>query len=172
MVRKSLNDKLRPEKYKTFGKSRSVRLKGFDYSLPYAYFVTIRCVGGKDFFKNKRLAQQVIECLMELKSRFKIKIFAYCLMPDHLHLLVGPNENQIGIPKIMQMFKGKTTHIFWKYGSKGRLWQKSYYDHIMRSYENLHETAKYILYNPVRKNIVTEILQYPFSGIVDDLPMV
>jgi len=41
----------------------------------------------------------------------------------------------------------------------------------MRSYEDVHETAKYILYNPVRKNMATEIMEYPFSGVVDDLPV-
>ena len=153
MLRKLYNDKLSLKKYKTFGKSRSVRLREFDYSLPYAYF-----------------AQEVTDCLLELKS--KTKILTYCLMPDHLHLLLTPGENQASVPKFMQIFKGKTTHIFWKCGFKGRLWQKSYYDHIMRSSEDVHETAKYILNNPVRKNMVTEISEYPFSGIADELPMV
>ena len=172
MLRKSHNDELDLKKYKTFGKSRSVRLREFDYGLPYAYFVTVRCFEGRDFFKDQQLAQEVTNCLLELRSRSKTRIFAYCLMPNHLHLLLTPSENQVSVPKFMQIFKGKTTHIFWKYGFKGRLWQKSYYDHIMRSYEDLHETAKYILNNPVRKNMVTEISEYPFSGIVDELPMV
>jgi len=122
-------------------------------------------------FKNHRLAEEITNCLLELKLRFKIKIFAYCLMPDHLHLLLSPSENQIGVPKFMQIFKGKTTHIFWRCGFKGRLWHKSYYDHIMRTYEDLHKTAQYILSNPARKNIATETSEYPFSGILDELPL-
>ncbi len=172
MLKKSHNDKLSPKKYKTFGKSRSVRLREFNYSLPYAYFVTVRCFEGKDFFKNQQLAQEVTNCLLELKSKFKTKILVYCLTPNHLHLLLTPSENQTSVPKFMQIFKGKTTHILWKYGFKGRLWQKSYYDHIMRSCEDVHETAKYILNNPVRKEIVVQSSEYPFSGIVDELPMV
>ena len=172
MLRKSESDKLSLKKYKTFGKSRSIRLREFDYSLPYAYFVTVRCFEGRDFFKDQQLAQKTTNCLLELKSKSKTKIFAYCLMPDHLHLLLTPGENQASVPKFMQIFKGETTHVFWKCGFKGRLWQKSYYDHIMRSSEDVHETAKYILNNPVRKNMVTEISEYPFSGIADELPMV
>jgi putative transposase len=172
MLRKSRSDKLKQEKYKTFGKSRSMRLKDFDYSLPYAYFVTIRCFDGKNFLKNNRLAQEVLKCLMELRSKYESKILTYCLMPDHLHLLLSPSENQVGVPRLMQIFKGKTTHIFWKLGFKGRLWQKSYYDHIMRSYEDVRETITYILNNPVRKEMVKEISEYPFSGVVDDLPIV
>lgn len=171
MLRKSFNNKLSQDKHKTFGKSHSVRLKRFDHSLTYAYSVTVRCFDGKSFFKNNRLAQEIKNCLLDLKSIYKIKLFAYCLMPDHLHLLLSPGENQVGVLKFMQSFKGKTTHIFWKYGFKGRLWQKSYHDHIMRSYEDLHETVRYILNNPVRKNIVTKIFEYPFSGIIDELPM-
>jgi len=121
MLEKTFHGELNQEKYKTYGKSHSVRLEGFDYSLLYAYFVTIRCFGGKDFFNNNRLAREVIEWLLELKSKLAIKVFTYCLMPDHLHLLLSPSENQISIPKFMQMFKGKSTHIFWNYGFKGRL---------------------------------------------------
>jgi putative transposase len=172
MVEKPVNEKFSKEGYKTFGKSRSVRLKEFDYSLPYAYFVTVRCFEGKNFFNNHKLAEEVINCLLELKSKLKVKVFVYCLMPDHLHLLLSPGENQISVPKFMQIYKGKTTHIFWKCGFKGRLWHKSYYDHIMRTYEDVHETAKYILNNPIRKNLVAEVFEYPFSGLIDELPMV
>jgi putative transposase len=172
MLRKSDSDKLSLKKYKTFGKSRSVRLRKFDYSLPYAYFVTVRCFEGRDFFRDQQLAQKTTNCLLELRSKSKTKIFVYCLMPDHLHLLLTPGENHASVPKFMQIFKGKTTHVFWKFGFKGRLWQKSYYDHVMRSYEDVHETAKYILNNPVRKNMVTEISEYPFSGMVEELLMV
>ena len=149
-----------------------MRLKSFDYSLPYAYFITIRCFDGKEFFKDIRLARDVIECLMELKSKFDMKIFAYCFMPDHIHLLLSPKENQISVPKFLQMFKGKATHIYWKIGFEGRLWQRSYYDHVLRSYEDTHEVVKYILFNPVRKEIVTDMFEYPFSGVVDELPCV
>jgi putative transposase len=172
MLRKSQNDELNLKKYKTFGKSRSVRLRDFDYSLPYAYFVTVRCFEARDFFEDQQLAREVTDCLLELKSKYRTRIFTYCLMPNHLHLLLTPGERQASVPKFMQILKGKTTHIFWKCGFKGRLWQKSYYDHIMRSYEDLHEAAKYILNNPVRDNMVEEISEYPFSGIVDELPAV
>jgi putative transposase len=171
MLKRRISNKSGQQKYRTFGKSRSVRLKEFDYSLPYAYFVTVRCFEGKDFFKNRKLAGEIINCLLELKLKLKVKLFVYCLMPDHLHLLLSPDQGQISIPKFMQIFKGKTTHILWKSGLKGRLWQKSYHDHVMRTYEDLHETASYILNNPVRKKLAVEPLGYPFSRIFDELPV-
>lgn len=172
MVEGYIWDKQGQEKYRTFGKSRSVRLKEFDYSLPYAYFVTSRCFESRPFFKNEDLAKETVSALLELRSKFSFRLFVYCLMPDHLHLLLSPDEGKISITKLMQIFKGKTTHILWKYGFKGKLWQKSYYDHVMRTYEDLHETVKYILYNPVRANLVVNPLEYPFSQLLDELPVV
>jgi hypothetical protein len=46
-----------------------------------------------------------------------------------------------------------------------KMWQKNYNDHVVRTDESLYNIAEYILNNPVRKNLVTEWQQYPFSKI-------
>jgi hypothetical protein len=47
---------------------------------------------------------------------------------------------------------------------KAKLWQPSYYDHVLRREENLLETVKYIFNNPVRKKIVEHYKEYQLSG--------
>jgi hypothetical protein len=44
------------------------------------------------------------------------------------------------------------------------LWQRSYYDHILREDEDVVGVARYVLENPVRAGLVTEVIQYPFHG--------
>ncbi|HJZ04900.1 MAG TPA: hypothetical protein VI935_09660 [Thermodesulfobacteriota bacterium] len=44
------------------------------------------------------------------------------------------------------------------------LWQKSFYDHILRNEESVIETVRYIFNNPVRKGMVGEFKEYPFFG--------
>ena len=44
------------------------------------------------------------------------------------------------------------------------LWQESYYDHVLRDDEDIDRTVRYVLENPVRKGLVLEFDEYPFSG--------
>ncbi|MBT8373813.1 MAG: transposase [Deltaproteobacteria bacterium] len=50
---------------------------------------------------------------------------------------------------------------------KIKLWQSSFYDHVLRNDEDVLEIAKYIVNNPVRRKVVTDYKQYPFSGPID-----
>jgi len=156
--------------YKTFSKSRAVRLKDFDYSLPYAYLITISCKDKIRFFENRVLAESMTKCLIGIKEKINVKIFAYCFMPDHLHLILSP-QNGVEVSKIMKLFKGNATQIFWKLGFIGRLWQKSYHDHILRKNENLREAIRYVLNNPVRANLVSDYKNYKFCGVIDEVGM-
>ena len=47
---------------------------------------------------------------------------------------------------------------------KGSFWQKSFWDHFLRVEEDLQEVVDYVLYNPIRRGLVEEWRDYPFSG--------
>ena len=96
-------------------------------------------------------------------------IYVYCLMPDHLHLLISPLESGVNISKFVGSFKSKTTRIAWEYGLRGKVWQGRFYDHIIRKTESLQKAGEYILNNPVRKGLVAKLEDYPFSGLVDPI---
>ena len=84
-------------------------------------------------------------------------------MPDHLHLLLSGKMEISDLQKAIKSFKQKSGYIFFdKY--KKKLWHTSYYDHILRKDESITEIIKYILNNPVRKNLVASFKEYPFSG--------
>ena len=91
-------------------------------------------------------------------------------MPDHLHIAVSPKDSK-NLSTIIKEFKTYTTQIGWKYmGIKGKLWQKSYYDHIARRQEDLVSICRYILANPVRKELVEDDEDWQYSGMIDPLP--
>jgi len=91
-----------------------------------------------------------------------INIYAYCFMPDHLHILLGSDE-RTDIVKCIRKFKQLTGYrVKSQFGFT--LWQKSFYDHILRKEENIREVARYILENPVRKGLVDDFRNYPFLG--------
>lgn len=83
-------------------------------------------------------------------------------MPDHLHLLVLGSDRG-SLIRFAQHFKQAT-------GFRHRgLWQRSYYDHLMRREETVADVANYIWDNPVRAGLVDDALSYPYSGPRDVL---
>ena len=151
-------------------KRKRLRLEHFDYASPnYVYFLTICADPSKSPFNNTELAKEVIGSLNYQREKKQIELYCYCLMPDHLHLLLSPYVG-IDIPEVIQQFKTFTTHLSWKFGYEGKLWQRSYYDHIIRREEDLLKTCEYILSNPVRKGFVKKAGDWPYSGRPDPLP--
>jgi putative transposase len=147
-----------------------LRLRGFDYSsAEHAYFVTIRAKPGTSPFLDERLASAVIESLTWTRERRSVSIFAYCLMPDHLHLLLQLPEAGAPLGDVIGALKRFTTRQSWGLGFHGAIWQSRYYDRILRKSEDARQIAEYIMANPVRKGLVEAPEEYRWSGMPDPM---
>ena len=138
------------------------RLQHFDYEGSYAYFLTICCYDNGNYFINKNTVFNILNSLNNISSEMDFSIIAYCFMPDHLHILTSGNE-RINLIKFVKQFKQITGYNF-KKATGRRLWQKSFYDHVVRKDENLNSIVEYIFNNPVRKGLVEDYDDYPFLG--------
>ena len=152
---------------KSFPNRKSNRVKRFDYSSEHAYFITICADKKKNTFKVNEFNEQIIQLIKAYKDKIGFKVYVYCLMPDHLHLLINPANCGKSISSFIGGFKSISTRIAWTYGIKGKLWQGRYYDHILRKNENLFNVGQYILNNPVRKGLVKRWEDYGLCGIID-----
>ena len=149
--------------YKTFGKRRSLRMLGHHYSESRAYHIAWGTHQRRKLLVSNALASEVRRILEEEAVRTLTDLYAYCVMPDHVHVLLQPNGGDL--IRYVQAVKGKTTRIYWKLGGgSGKLWQRGFHDHILRREESLHGIAQYILANPVRAGLTDDIAAYPFSG--------
>ena len=160
--------------YKTFGKRRSLRMSGYDYRESRAYHITWGTYQCRKLLGSNGLASEVCRILEEEARRTPAKrrtqvatlpcdLYAYCVMPDHVHVLLQPNGGKL--IQYVQAVKGKSTRAYWKLGGgTGKLWQRGFYDHILRCEESLQGIAQYILANPVRAGLTEDIFSYPFSG--------
>ena len=153
-----------------FPKRKNIRLKNFNYSQPnYVYFVTICAAESHKPFLNEKMANAITESIDFLRSRKNLLVFAYCLMPDHLHLLVSLPGKSESLSKIIKDFKSYTTKIYREYMNQSSLCQRGFYDHIVRRNEDLRQICEYILDNPARKGLVKNSKDYEYSGIFDPL---
>jgi putative transposase len=150
---------------------RSIRLKHYDYSQTGAYFVTICSQGKECLFGHVSDGEMVLNdagrmvqaAWDRLPQRFSaIDLDAFVVMPNHVHgiiiiVQVSPASAHSSVGDIVGAFKSITTHEYvagirqqqWPSFS-GRLWQRNYYEHIIRSEQELDKTREYITANPLK----------------------
>ncbi len=153
--------------YKTWGRSRSNRLVNYDYSKDRPVHVTI-CTDNKGrLFDSEGNAKIVINELLKTAKDLRFRILCYCLMPDHLHVIVSPGGSTLPLSKFLNIFKGRTTGVFKDKENLRKIWQRSAFDHVIRTEESLKAVIEYIMNNPVRKGIVEKADDYPYSEWFD-----
>jgi len=139
------------------------RLEDFPYRGCYRYFITIRSHSFERHFVHDELVAKVIELLKSTADQEGFSVWAYCFMPDHLHLLVEGKHDNADMKHLVALFKQKTAYWFRSiYG--GKLWAPNYHEHVLRNDEATMTVARYIIHNPVRKGMVEDCSSYPYSG--------
>ena len=142
------------------------RLKDFPYRGQYRYFITLRSHDFKHRFVRRDIVFTAIQFLEDVAKQTSFTIWAYCFMPDHLHLLVEGKSAGADMRRFVTLFKQKTGYWFSRtYSSK--LWAPNYYEHVLRNEEDTPAVARYIFRNPVRQGLVDDYASYPYSGSLE-----
>ena len=131
----------------------------------YIYFVTTNIYNQEKIFLNPVVSRLFIKEVNRLKKEIGFKIFAYVIMPDHVHLLILPLFDR-DISYIMMRIKGTSARVINSMlGRTGqKLWQDEFYDYIPRNRNKVLEKIAYIHKNPVRKGLVECPEDYLFSS--------
>ncbi len=148
----------RPIRYK-----KRTRLKDFNYKGCYRYFITLCTFDKKIIFIDETLVGWLIDVLKDKSTSFGFRIWAYCFMPDHLHLLIEGKSDDSDLKQFVSSYK-QYTAFHYKKRYKRELWQINFYDHILRKGEDTINVANYIFNNPVRKGLNDEYRDYKFLG--------
>lgn len=159
---------------------KPMRLKGYDYSNDGAYFLTLCTQNRKNYFGKiaradllsepyicySKYGEIVAEQIAEINQTYThMEITNYAIMPNHLHMIVfvesgasgtppptngvkngAPTPTNAAIPALVSTLKRLTNQ---KTGVK--LWQRGYYDHILRDEDDYLKARKYIYENPFGK---------------------
>ena len=162
-----------PPHFKTWSKSRSIRLKDFDYASPgVAYHITIGTSQKQNFFTKPSINKLVISALKDSSELYGYKLIAYCLMPDHLHILAQAGEKPKDLREFVRGFKSfcsVATGVATNKATNNKLWQRGFHEHILRKEENMEDIAEYILNNPIRKGLVQDSGQYKWCELIEQV---
>ncbi len=162
----------------------SIRLKDYDYSQNGAYFVTVCARNHESFFGNvfreeivlNKYGKIVNQLWNELPNHFfNIESDWFMVMPNHIHGVIvinnecrggvtppmGEETSPLQIPKLGQIvayFKYQTTKIINKIRSTPGLqvWQRNYYEHVVRNEDELNKIRYYIQTNPLNWHLDRE----------------
>ncbi len=160
------------DKEKDFPQRKPTRLRGFDYNSVGAYFITIctenrrkilsRIVGGDvlDAPKNVELLPYgtIAEKYINQLNGFydDITVDSYVIMPNHIHIMLFVSENgasRTSPPTKQHSSVSRFASTFKRFSNKEygeNIWQRHFYDHIIRNRKDYEEHIKYIYDNPIR----------------------
>lgn len=149
-------------------KRKNIRLHNYNYSYNGAYFITIctknkenllwknvgaNCVCPLDQLPLSKIGIVIENEIYKLNTVYEnIKVDKYQIMPNHIHLIIFIYEDSNGrtqfaptISRIIQQFKGSITKQI-----EFSIWQKSFYDRIIRNEKEYQEVWNYIHNNPLK----------------------
>jgi REP element-mobilizing transposase RayT len=160
------------------GGRRSIRIQGFDYGSPGAYFLTICARDLLPIFGNivdervnltdiGRIVQNAWEAIPDHFPH--VDLDAYVVMPNHIHGILyidrrlrryDDSDRAFGdvplgsIPIVVRTFKAAVTREVNRLGGfKGSVWQRNYYEHVIRNEQSLNKLQEYIMDNPLKWNL-------------------
>lgn len=152
------------------------RLKEWDYSTPWRYYVTICTKNFKDWFGEVKNGKMILndlgriveeEWLKTKQVRTNVDLDYYVIMPNHFHgiPIIGGSEIarsvethrdaslrivKNNLSDIIRGFKGTVTKQIHKLGFSDFQWQPRFYDHIIRNEDDLRRIRNYIQNNPLK----------------------
>ena len=117
----------------------------------------------KPLFENTSAFKNIEQLLLKSLQQHNCDSYVYLFMPDHFHFILTGKDSDSNIKKCIDSFKQQSGYWLYKNMPKFK-WQKDYYDHILRSNEDLVGQVRYILNNPVRAGMVDYWKQYQMRG--------
>jgi len=139
----------------------SLRMPGYNYDEPGIYFITIVTKPRRNLFWTENIDVKNLqeslndfgiilkETLLGATKRYKnVEILNFIIMPDHIHLLVKNESINISVSQVVRWIKSQSSLMIRKNKPNISVWQRSYYDHIVRNQRELELCNSYIDENP------------------------
>ncbi|MCL6097888.1 MAG: transposase [Bacteroidetes bacterium] len=165
-------------KYKNLYRVESARLKEWDYSSPWWYYVTINTKNHVEYFgrvvnskmRLNEVGKVAENCWLEIPNHFaNVELDSYVIMPNHLHGIIIINSSvETGhapslqkqthsLSTIIGSFKSGVTKGVHNLGCNKFSWQQRFYDRIIRNEKELYHIRKYIELNPMKWELEKEM---------------
>jgi len=128
------------------------------------YHVLNRGNDRQEVFHNNEDYITFIKLMKGAKELYQVKIFAYCLMPNHFHIVLMPELSE-GLSKCMQWLMTSHVRCYHRiYGTSGHVWQGRFKSFIIQEDTHLLMVLRYVEGNPVRTGLVSSAKEWLWSS--------
>lgn len=128
------------------------------------YHVTMRGVNKADIFLDQEDYETYLNYLQNMKATSHAEIYAYCLMTNHIHLLIKETDEDLGL-SFQRLGAGFVGWYNRKYERVGHLFQNRYGSEVVETDAYLLMVMRYIHQNPVKVGLVNKVAEYPWSSV-------
>lgn len=130
------------------------------------YHVMLRGINGQIIFEDHEDNEKFLQIIKEYKEKCGYEIYAFCLMDNHIHLLMKEGQEDLGM--IFRRIGAKYVYWYnWKYQRSGHLFQDRYKSEVIEEDRYLLTVLRYVHQNPIKAGIVKDIKQYPWSSYME-----
>jgi len=128
------------------------------------YHIVTRGNDRRKLFRRRDDYVRILGIIRLYVEKYQVRIFHYCLMPNHIHLLIQAIESA-DLPKFMQgILQVYANYFRMKYDSTGFLFQNRYRSILIEKESYLLDCARYIERNPLRAKICNDLKDYSWSS--------
>lgn len=127
------------------------------------YHVMLRGINQQQIFEDAEDCEKFIEILKDCKAISEYKLFAYCLMGNHIHLLIQEGKEPLDL--VFKRIGSK--YVYWyniKYRRTGHLFQDRFKSEVVESERYFYTVIRYIHQNPIKAGICRKISDYVYSS--------
>lgn len=128
------------------------------------YYLTCCLHGRRPLFRSEELAELLLKLYAARRDRGEVALHGYVIMQDHYHLLLTLREDASisGVVRaVHSLFAGTCRSLT---GLRGRIWERRFYDHVIRDEEDARTKLRYLHGNPVRARLVEDPVAYRWSS--------
>ncbi len=127
------------------------------------YHIVMRGINRQSIFENEEDYEKFMQTIYKYKTKSGYEVYAYCLMGNHVHLLLRVIEEPLD--QVMRRICG--SYVYWynkKYDRIGNLFQDRFKSEAVEKDEYLITVQRYIHQNPIKAGIVGKIEEYKWSS--------
>ena len=127
------------------------------------YFVTCCAYRRRTILANTTFHDAFIVFAERAQLEFGIVIGRYVILPDHLHFFISLGEDK-SLAQWIGTFKRTVGKVVKRTDSDDPIWQRGFFDHVMRSADSYSQKWDYVRQNPVRVGLAKTAEEWPYSG--------
>jgi putative transposase len=141
----------------------------------HSHFITFSCYERRPLLRDYKLYDVFLASLERTRVSFDLRLYAYVLMPEHVHLLMSEPDPERGTladalhSLKLSVSKKRPQVSFANLGHqtpKNPLWYTRYYDRNIRNHDEFVEKLRYIHRNPVKRGLVERSEEWRWSSFV------